>query len=111
MRNAMRFLLQTKIILTSGTSFTTNPRKEIRAKFAIQNLNNNDAHNLAENKLYDFFRGKTQFDDLKNLEHLRNAVLHGSDSHSQMIRKTVENVEEFKQIFESGINLVDGILK
>jgi len=80
-------------------------------KFSLQNLNDKKDRNEAENQLYDFFKSKTEFDDLRNLEHLRNAVLHGSDSDSRTIRKAVGNVEEFKKIFENGLLLIDEILK
>lgn len=83
-------------------------------KFSIPNPNDNDCRNEAEDKLYDFFRGAPEFDDLQNLEHLRNTVLHGSDSNRrnrQTVRRAVEDVEGFKQIFERGLGLVESILK
>lgn len=80
-------------------------------KFSIPNPNDTDSRKDAENRLYDYFRGKNDFDDLKNLEHLRNAVLHGSDSDNRTVQRAVENVAGFKQIFEKGVKLVDEILK
>ena len=80
-------------------------------RFSIQNPNDKTESNQAEDQLYGFFRGKTEFHDLKNLEHLRNAVLHGSESNNRIVRRAVKDVEEFKQIFERGLSLVDSILK
>jgi CRISPR-associated Csx2 family protein len=64
----------------------------------------------AKEKLYGWFQGKPELADLKNLAHLRNAILHGSDSDNRAVQKAVEQVEAFKTLFERGLTLVDTIL-
>jgi cell division protein DivIC len=80
-------------------------------KFGLKNPKEWADRNEAKDQLYQFFQGKAEFQDLKNLEHLRNAVLHGSDSGNRDVRKAVENFEKFKQVFERGLVLVNEILK
>lgn len=80
-------------------------------KFSVKNPNDPRDRQSAEKALYDFFRNTSEYDDLQTLEHLRNSVLHGSNSNNPVVRKAVENVVEFQRIFEKGLTLINKLLE
>lgn len=79
-------------------------------QFSIPNPLKHDSREIAEKTLKDKLN-QSQLDVFWTLKNLRNAVLHGSESQSDEVKRATESINEFSKVFGNALRLFDEIRK